>query len=46
MFSTISSIRNMSEHKAKFTHSFVTNLTLIFYVGSIGEESTEDMEKH
>ena len=30
MFSTISSIRNMSQHKAQFTHLFVTNLTFIF----------------
>ena len=30
MFSTISSIRKMSQHKPKFTHLFVTNLTFIF----------------
>ena len=30
MFSTISSIRNMSQPKAYFTHLFVTNLTFIF----------------
>jgi hypothetical protein len=45
MFLTILSIRNMSQHKAQFTHLFVTNLPFIFYVGSICEESTEDMEK-
>ena len=30
MFSTILSIRNMSKHKAQFTHLFGTNLTFIF----------------
>ena len=34
----------MSQHKAQFTHLFVTNLTF-FYVGSIGEKPTEDMEE-
>ena len=44
MFSIISSIRNISQHKAQFTQLFVTNLTF-FYVGSI-DESTEDMDKN
>ena len=30
MFSTISSIRNMSKHKAQFIYLFVSNLTFIF----------------
>ena len=41
MFSTILSIRNMSQHKAQFTHLF----DVYFYIGSIDEESTEDMEE-
>ena len=45
MFLTILSIRNMSQHKGQFSHLFVTNLPFIFYVGSIREESTEDLEK-
>ena len=36
---------HLSEIGAQFTHLFVTNLTFIFYVSSIDEESTEDMLK-